>query len=64
VETAIEANHKRAEWLRQSTLKQAFEGRLGPQDPGDEPVSMLLERIRAEVEGKKKRGRQLELPGV
>ncbi|MDH3675251.1 MAG: hypothetical protein OES12_07125 [Anaerolineae bacterium] len=60
----IEANHKRAERLRQSILKQAFEGRLVRQDPEDEPASMLLERIRVEVEGKKKRDRQLELPGV
>lgn len=34
--------------LRQSILKRAFEGRLVPQDPSDEPASVLLERIRAE----------------
>jgi len=39
---------KRAAILRQSILKRAFEGRLMPQDPNDEPASMLLERIRAE----------------
>jgi type I restriction enzyme S subunit len=34
--------------LRQSILKAAFTGRLVPQDPNDEPASVLLERIRAE----------------
>jgi type I restriction enzyme S subunit len=34
--------------LRQSILKLAFEGRLVPQNPNDEPASMLLERIKAE----------------
>jgi len=34
--------------LRQSILKKAFEGRLVPQDPNDEPAEKLLERIRLE----------------
>jgi type I restriction enzyme S subunit len=33
---------------RQNLLKAAFSGQLVPQDPNDEPASVLLERIRAE----------------
>ena len=40
--------------LRQSILKRAFEGRLLPQDPADEPASVLLERIRVEREAARK----------
>lgn len=34
--------------LDQTVLAKAFRGELVPQDPADEPASMLLERIRAE----------------
>lgn len=42
----VEANLKRGARLRQSILKRAFEGRLVPQDPRDEPAEKLLECIR------------------
>ncbi len=39
---------RRATALRRAILAAAFSGQLVPQDPGDEPASVLLERIRAE----------------
>ena len=49
--------------LRQKILDLAIHGRLVPQDPNDEPASVLLERIREEKErlikaGKIKRSKQ------
>ena len=49
--------------LRQKILDLAIRGKLVPQDPNDEPASVLLERIRAEkerliAEGKIKRSKR------
>ena len=49
--------------LRQKILDLAIHGKLIPQDPNDEPASVLLERIRAEKErlikeGKIKKGKK------
>ena len=48
LEADLAAKLKAAQGLRQSILKQAFTGKLVPQDPDDEPASMLLKRIAAE----------------
>ena len=39
--------------LKKSVLKKAFEGKLVPQDPNDEPASILLEKITQEKSCKK-----------
>ena len=53
-EEDIKNNLSRAETLRLSILKKAFSGQLIEQDPNDEPVAVLLERIKAEKEKQKK----------
>src|SRR5262249_16533386 len=47
-EKQINESLRRAARLRQSILKRAFEGKLVPQDPDDEPADKLLGRIRQE----------------
>ncbi len=44
----VDQEKMRSMRLRKSTLSSAFQGKLVPQDPNDEPASVLLERIRAE----------------
>ncbi len=56
-----------AQQLRNSILQEAIEGRLVPQDPNDEPASVLLDRIRKEKEilvkeGKLKKKDLIETP--
>jgi type I restriction enzyme, S subunit len=45
---AVESAQKQSAALRRAILERAFRGELVPQDPADEPASVLLERIRAE----------------
>lgn len=47
-EKIIEKGLQQAGAQRQNILKAAFSGQLVPQDPNDEPASVLLEHIRAE----------------
>ena len=78
---SIEQQYQQAEvdieTLNQSILAKAFRGELVPQDPNDEPASVLLERIREEREkakpkkskskrksSSKKQDKQLGIPGM
>jgi type I restriction enzyme S subunit len=53
IEESIDNSLLQAEALRLSIIKKAFEGKLVPQNPSDEPAEKLLERIRA-AKGKEK----------
>lgn len=46
-----------AQQLKNSILQMAVQGKLAPQDPNDEPASVLLERIKAEKQELIKQGK-------
>ncbi|MBE9013478.1 restriction endonuclease subunit S [Pseudanabaenaceae cyanobacterium LEGE 13415] len=48
IQHQYEASARRLEKLDRAILTKAFRGELVPQDPNDEPASVLLERIREE----------------
>ncbi len=50
-------NEELPERLKKSILQEAIEGRLVPQDPNDEPASVLLAKIREEKEQLVKEGK-------
>ena len=60
LEAKVAAAKNRIDHLTQSILAKAFRGELVPQDPNDEPASVLLERIKAQRAAvpKAKRGRK------
>ena len=49
--TVVQAARDQQSAINQSILAKAFRGELVPQDPNDEPASVLLDRIRREREG-------------
>ena len=55
---SIDFGLKQSSAQRQNILKAAFSGQLVPQDPKDEPASVLLERIRAERAARESGGRR------
>ncbi len=58
VARTVEQSLAQAQRLRQSILKKAFEGKLVPQNPEDEPASVLLERIRLQKQLEIKKGKR------
>jgi type I restriction enzyme S subunit len=57
----ITTSLQQAEALRQSILKKAFSGQLVPQDPNDEPASVLLARIKSERSGQATKKKELAI---
>jgi len=57
LEETVQQSLNKIEYLRQSILKKAFEGKLVPQDPNDLPVCELLKQIKIEKDKMSKNGK-------
>jgi len=57
LEKTIQQSLKKIEYLRQSILKKAFEGKLVSQDPNDLPAVELLKQIKIEKDKMSKNGK-------
>jgi len=57
VEKIVEQNLSKIEYLRQSILKKAFEGKLVSQDPNDLPACELLKQIKIKKDKMSKNGK-------
>lgn len=63
MEAAVAAVRRQLQQVDQAVLARAFCGELVPQDPSDEPASVLLERIQQERKGNRKEStHQMRLP--
>lgn len=60
LEAKVSASQKRIDTLTQSLLTKAFRGELVPQDPNDEPATVMLERIRAKKTKTSARRRKID----
>lgn len=60
MDAGVEDDLVRSAHLRQGILKRAFDGKLVPQDPTDEPASVLLERIKAEKASREAETKQIK----
>ena len=54
IEKQVNNSLTKLDHLKKSVLKKAFEGKLVPQDPNDEPASVLLEKIKQKKPHRKK----------
>ena len=62
IETSYKEAKETVDNITQSTLAKAFRGELVPQDPNDEPASVLLERIKAEKDSEAKAPKEKRVP--